>query len=125
MVWLTFVLLVVCGSLVATVVLQHRRLAALDAEIVEMYGDATVEVIAIEIQNHLELAASRSPFARPLAMVTPGILKGIVHRETLKMMRSELAENGVVADVRSRRVPVRRTPTSVDHDDAQTEDPEL
>ncbi len=121
MVWLVFVLLVACGALLAIVVRQHRQLASLEVELTEIHGDVTVEVIAIEIQNHLELAASRSPFARPLAMVTPGLLRGIVHRETLKMMRSELAENGVVADVRSRRVPVRRVPPVIGEDDAPAE----
>ncbi len=114
-----------CVSLGVLSTAQRKRIAALESELRAVHGEATVEVITIEIQNHVELATSRSPFVRPLAMVTPGLLRSIVHRATLKMMRSQLAENGVVADVRSRRVPVQPRTAPVDDDDPPPGDPDL
>lgn len=62
-----------------------------------------VEVIEIEIRNAVELAAARTPLARPLAWLSPGLLRSIVHRETVKLMREQMAANGVDAAVELRR----------------------
>ncbi len=107
MVVLVAVLLAVCMALAAVVLGQRRRIDALTAALTNAVGDEVAEVITIEIRNHAEVAASRSALAKPLALLTPGILRNIVHRETVKMMRSELADNGVDADVRLRRVGPR------------------
>jgi hypothetical protein len=104
---LVSMLLAVCVASVVAVVAQQRRITSLRRALDDAVGAEATEVITIEIRNHAELAASRSAFARPLAVLTPGLLRGIVHRETLKMMRVEMAENGVDADVRLRRLGSR------------------
>ncbi len=63
-----------------------------------------VEVIAVAIEDHVTLAATRSPLAKPLGRVAPGLLRGVVHREVVAQLRAELAAQGVEADVRVRRV---------------------
>ena len=103
-------LLAACIASGVAVVALRRRVAELEDALAEAVGGDVAEVIAIEIRNHGEVAASRTSLAKPLAVLTPGLLRGIVHRETVKMMRVELAENGVDADVRLRRIGPRRPP---------------
>ena len=100
----------------AVLVAQRHRIHELEAELA---GDADPdrpagtgrhrpdEVIAIHIRNHGDLAASRTSLARPLGRVAPGLLRSIVHRETLKELRTQLVAQGVDADVRLRRLPPR------------------
>lgn len=109
MTWLLALVTLSAIGLAGVAVAQRRRIVELQRLLDDAVGADGVEVIAIEIRNHGQLAASRSAFARPLAVLTPGLLRGIVHRETLKMMRSELAENGVEADVRLRRIAPPRS----------------
>lgn len=104
---LVTVLLASCVALVVAVIALRRRIVELEESLSDAVGGEPSEVIAIEIRNHGEVAASRTSLARPLALLTPGLLRGIVHRETVKMMRVELAENGVDADVRLRRIGPR------------------
>ncbi len=99
----------VIAALAAGIVVQHRCILALEAD----RGDdldrpgPTTEVIAIEIRNHADLAAERTGLARPIHRVAPRLIRSLVHNETLKLLRLELAEQGVDADVRLRRLPVR------------------
>lgn len=109
--WLVVVLVALTSALTVALVGQRRRADALQRMLDDAVGADAAEVIAIQIRNHGEVAAGRSAFARPLAVLTPGLLRGIVHRETVKMMRAELADNGVDADVRLRRLsPIRSDP---------------
>ena len=104
---LVALLLATSIALVVAVVVLRRRIVELEDALAEAVGGDVAEVIAIEIRNHGAIAASRTSLARPLAVLTPGLLRGIVHRETVKMLRVELAENGVDADVRLRRIGLR------------------
>lgn len=114
------ILLATCVALIVAVVALRRRVAELERALGDAVGGEPAEVIAIEIRNHGEVAANRTSLAKPLAVLTPGLLRGIVHRETVKMMRVELAENGVDADVRLRRIgprePVDPIPSASDDD---------
>lgn len=117
---LVALLLATSIALVVAVVVLRRRIVELEDALAEAVGGDVAEVIAIEIRNHGAIAASRTSLARPLAVLTPGLLRGIVHRETVKMLRVELAENGVDADVRLRRIgprtPVDPTTPALDDD---------
>lgn len=124
---------VVVLALVAGVVTLRRRVAALAAE---PTIDATApggrasgetrsaEVIVIEITNHAAVASSRTLLARPVAALSPGLIRSIVNKETLRIMREQLADQGVVADVRLRRarLPVRRDVAPPDTADLDLDD---
>lgn len=114
--WLVVVLVALASALAVALVAQRRRTSVLQRLLDDAVGAEAVDVIAIQIRNHGEVAASRSAFARPLAVLTPGLLRGIVHRETVKMMRTELAGNGVDADVRLRRLAPHPTVDPADPD---------
>jgi hypothetical protein len=55
--------------------------------------------ISIEILNPIELAAKESRMAGTMGGLAPGLIRGIVYRRTTSMLRDQLAENGVQAEV--------------------------
>lgn len=97
---------VVVAVLAWVVVALRRELDALATTDCDGSSGVSAEVITIEIHNHVELAAERTGLARPLHRVAPGLIRSLVHKETVKLLRRELADQGVDADVRLRRLPL-------------------
>ena len=113
--WLLVSALVVLVVVLAVLLLGARREvlrlrtaldAVTDVGLTSLDPDA-VDVVAIHIRNHDEIAAGRSALARPLAVLSPGLVRTLVHREVVRRMRLQLEDEGVVADVRVRRVVTR------------------
>lgn len=57
-------------------------------------------VIAIEILNPVELAASQVQFAGVVGGIAPGAIRKVVYEQAVKMMKEQFAKEGVKADVR-------------------------
>jgi hypothetical protein len=60
----------------------------------------TRRVITIEILNPIELAGKRGRLVGIAGSFAPGITRRVVYDQALKLVRRELAEHRVVADVR-------------------------
>ncbi len=86
-------------------------------------SSATRRVISVEILNPVELAGTRGRLAGIAGSIAPGLVRRIVYDQTIKTMRRQLAEQGVVADLRlhtvrppervgPERAPVARPPTA-------------
>lgn len=59
-------------------------------------------LISIEILNPVELAAKESAIAGPVGSLAPNLIRKIVYQRTAAMLREQLLEHGVRADVRTR-----------------------
>ncbi|MEC9362786.1 MAG: hypothetical protein VYC42_06150 [Pseudomonadota bacterium] len=57
-------------------------------------------LITIEILNPVELASHESPLAGPLGRVAPGLIRRLVYQRAAEMLRQQLGEHGVQAEVR-------------------------
>jgi hypothetical protein len=57
-------------------------------------------LISIEILNPVELASQESPLAGPLGQVAPGLIRKLVYQRAAEMLRRQLGEHGVQAEVR-------------------------
>jgi hypothetical protein len=57
-------------------------------------------LISIEILNPVELASQESPLAGPLGQVAPGLIRRLVYQRAAEMLRQQLGEHGVQAEVR-------------------------
>ena len=57
-------------------------------------------LISIEILNPVELASQESPLAGPLGQVAPGLIRKLVYQRAAEMLRQQLGEHGVQAEVR-------------------------
>ncbi|MGB0218123.1 MAG: hypothetical protein ACPGJF_02185 [Sinimarinibacterium flocculans] len=57
-------------------------------------------LITIEILNPVELASQESPLAGPLGRVAPGLIRRLVYQRAAEMLRQQLGEHGVQAEVR-------------------------
>lgn len=57
------------------------------------------KVIAVEILNPLELARARNRLAGVAGAVAPGAVRGIVYEQAARLLREQLVEHGVEADV--------------------------
>ena len=57
-------------------------------------------VIAIEILNPIELAASQVQFAGVVGGIAPGAIRKVVYEQAVKMMKEQFEKEGVKADVR-------------------------
>jgi hypothetical protein len=57
-------------------------------------------VIAIEILNPVELAASQVKFAGVVGGIAPGMIRKAVYDQAVKMMREQFEKEGVKADVK-------------------------
>lgn len=80
-----------------------ERAAALPPDLVEALGAGSRRVIAIELLNPFELAGRSTWFAKPLAAVTPDLLRGVVYQRAVTLFRERSTEFGVRADVRLHR----------------------
>lgn len=69
--------------------------------------DDELEAIVVHVRNHDDLAAARNPWARGISLVSPALVRSLVHKEVVRELRERLAEQGVEADVRLRRVVER------------------
>lgn len=101
------VLLAVVAVLAGRVVQQHEELVDLRGRVGQHAApgpDGEHDAIVIVIHNHDDVAANRSRLARAVSLLSPGLVRGLVHRETIREVRAQLAEQGVEADVRVRRV---------------------
>ena len=57
-------------------------------------------VITIEILNPIELAGSRGWWAGIAGSLAPGLTNRVVYDQAIKLVRRQLADHDVVADVR-------------------------
>jgi hypothetical protein len=67
------------------------------------FGTGDRHVIVVELLNLFELAHRESVLTRPLTMLTPRLLRDVVHRRLVGKVRESLSAAGVRADVRVRR----------------------
>jgi hypothetical protein len=83
----------------------EMRLAELGAapslapELEYAFDAAGRRVIAVEILNPLELAASHNKFAGIAGGLVPAMVRKIVYDQAAKIISSQLVEQGVTADV--------------------------
>lgn len=119
----TFALVLAVAGLVvlALAVLELRRLrrdvrecgaradelatevGALPPELAGTFGVGARHLVSVEILNLFELAHKESALTRPLTVLTPRLLRDVVHRMIIGRVRRALADAGVVADVRLHR----------------------
>ena len=104
--------LLCCTNLItaAALVRSHRSRSVVPVrEISAVLGDGpppvgtrthTRRVITVEILNPLELAANRGRVAGIAGSLAPGLVRRMVHDQTLKRLQRELAAQRVAADVR-------------------------
>lgn len=81
-----------------------RRVQALPPDLSRMFGNEDRHVISVELLNLFELAHRETWLARPLSMLTPRLLRDVIHRRVVGRVRENLTAAGVVADVRLHRV---------------------
>lgn len=80
-----------------------ERMAALPPQLTGGFGTGDRHVIVVELLNLFELAHRESVFTRPLTMLTPRVLRDVVHRRLVGKVRESLSAAGVQADVQVRR----------------------
>jgi hypothetical protein len=74
----------------------------------------TRRLISVEVLNPIELAGTRGRLAGIAGSLVPGITRRIVNDQTLKILKQQLAEQHVVADVRLHTLrPIPPTPAPV------------
>lgn len=78
-------------------------MAALPPELARSFGTGARHLISVEILNLFELAHRESALTRPFTMLTPRLLRDVVHRRLIGKVRESLADAGVEADVRLHR----------------------
>lgn len=102
------VLAVVATGLAVLAVHQHRQLVEFRARVrlPDAPGSPGDEhdAIVIVIHNHHEVAAGRTSLARGLSALSPSLVRSLVHRETVREVRTRLEAEGIDADVHVRRV---------------------
>ncbi|HEY0454521.1 hypothetical protein [Actinophytocola sp.] len=76
---------------------------ALPPELSRTFGVGARHVVAVEILNLFELAHKESALTRPLTVLTPRLLRDVVHRRLIGKVRQSLTDQGVRADVRLHR----------------------
>jgi hypothetical protein len=81
-----------------------RRVEALPPDLSRVFGNEDRHVISVEILNLFELAHRETWVARPLSMLTPRLLRDVIHRRVVGRVRGNLSAAGVDADVRLHRV---------------------
>jgi hypothetical protein len=109
--------LVTLAALVRTA--RNRRVRGDTAEMFEAPRPAGVQahdrrLITVELLNPIELATARGGRMATLAgTVAPGLTRRVVYEQTLRILRNELRDKDVVADVRVhtlRTVPKEAVP---------------
>lgn len=83
----------------------HPRPDAIVARGVDLRRSATStssvrRVITIEILNPIELAGTRGWWAGIAGSLAPGLTNRVVYDQAIKLVRTQLADHDVVADVR-------------------------
>jgi hypothetical protein len=73
---------------------------SLDAHRPASSSSSLRRVITIEILNPIELAGSRGRWAGLAGSLAPGITHRVVYDQAIKLVRRQLAQHAVVADVR-------------------------
>lgn len=69
-----------------------------------VFGNRDWHLISVELLNLFELAHRETCVARPPSVLTPRLLRDIIHRALVGRVRENLAASGVEADVRLHRV---------------------
>jgi hypothetical protein len=75
------------------------RADALPPDLVAALGTGRRRVIAIELLNPFELAGRSTWFAKPMAAVTPDLLRSVVNQRAVSLFREKSSDFGVQADV--------------------------
>lgn len=81
-----------------------RRVEALPPDLSRVFGHEDRHIISVELLNLFELAHRETWVARPLSVLTPRLLRDIIHRHVVGRVRENLSAAGVEADVRLHRV---------------------
>jgi hypothetical protein len=81
-----------------------RRVDALPPDLSKVFGVQDRHVISVELLNLFELAHKETWVARPLSVLTPRLLRDVIHRHVVGRVRENLSTAGVEADVRLHRV---------------------
>jgi hypothetical protein len=81
-----------------------RRVEALPPDLSRVFGNEDRHVISVELLNLFELAHRETWVARPLSVLTPRLLRDVIHRKVVGRVRDGLTAAGVDADVRLHRV---------------------
>jgi len=79
------------------------QLDALPPELNRTFGTGARHIIAVELLNLFELAHRESALTRPFTVLTPRLLRDVVHRSLVGKVRRSLADSGVETDVRLHR----------------------
>jgi len=77
---------------------------ALPPDLSKVFGIEDRHIISVEILNLFELAHKETWVARPLSVLTPRLLRDVIHRHVVGRVRENLTAAGVDADVRLHRV---------------------
>jgi len=80
-----------------------EEVGALPPELSRTFGTGARHLVTVEILNLFELAHRESALTRPLTMLTPRLLRDMVHRILVSRVRQSLSEAGIEADVRLHR----------------------
>jgi hypothetical protein len=80
-----------------------ERMNALPPQLTGGFGTGDRHVIVVELLNLFELAHRESVLTRPFTMLTPRLLRDVVHRRLIGKVRESLSAAGVQADVQVRR----------------------
>lgn len=81
-----------------------RRVEALPPDLSRVFGNRDRHVISVELLNLFELAHKETWVAKPLSVLTPRLLRDIIHRTVVGRVRENLTAAGVEAEVRLHRV---------------------
>lgn len=101
--------LVALAVVIARLRRRSRELSAEVAEVTALDPPARVDpvfaagrdrLITIEVLNPVQLAATQNRFAGVAGAVAPDLIRKIVYEQAAKIMREQLVEQGVEADVR-------------------------
>lgn len=91
------------GQLLQALQQEQRELAAAWRESpVDFSAIATAKgrpIIAVEILNPVQLAVAESPLAGHVNNFVPGTIRRIVYQRTEEIMRAQLIERGVEAEI--------------------------
>lgn len=91
------------GSVEARARRVAERMNALPPELTGGFGTGDRHVIVVELLNLFELVHRESALTRPFTMLTPRLVRDLVHRRLVGKVRESLSAAGVEADVRVRR----------------------
>ncbi|HWM02956.1 MAG TPA: hypothetical protein VNP92_11550 [Actinophytocola sp.] len=80
-----------------------EEIDALPPELSRTFGTGARHLVSVELLNLFELAHKESVLTRPLSVLTPRLLRDVVHRRLVGRVRQGLADQGVQADVRLHR----------------------